>query len=112
MSCSEARALTLMMGSVIPSSSQGLGDAPPVDAGEHQIDDRKVGAFVADLAKRTIAVVDDFDVHPGSAEMRRHRICDHGIVLGNEHSRHSTRKGTDRPGRHAHLPRISHNTEP
>src|SRR3954470_13324054 len=68
--------------------AQDLGDVPTVHAGKHEIDHRDVRALVAQLAQSPVSLLGYLDVHAGPAQMCRHRVCDHAVVLGDEHASH------------------------
>ena len=69
--------------------AQRLGDPPAVGAGQHQVDHGHVGALVAELRDRAVAVLGDLDVHARAAQVRRHGVGDHVVVFGDQDSRHA-----------------------
>ena len=58
-----------------------LDHAPTVDAGEHQVEDADVGLLVAEPGQAGLAVRDRHRVQTGGAEVARHALGDHVVVL-------------------------------
>ena len=71
-----------------PLAARLLDHAPPVDAGEHQVEHADVGLLVAEPRKTRLAVRDADGVEAGRREVPRHALGDHVVVLDDENLRH------------------------
>ena len=65
-----------------------LDHAPPVDAGEHQVEDADIGLLVAEPREAGFTVGNTDGVEAGSGQVPRHALGDDVVILDDQNLRH------------------------
>ena len=71
-----------------PFGAHRLDQLPAVEAGEHEIEDARVGLLVSESRESLLAVGDPDRVESGRAEVSRHPLGDDLVVFDDEHLGH------------------------
>jgi signal transduction histidine kinase len=66
-----------------------LDQPPSVDAGKHQIEDADIRALEAKTSKPGLALPDAERVEPGCRQVPSHPLCDHIVILDDQHLGHT-----------------------
>ncbi len=77
-----------MIGVPIPSARTVSISFQPSRPGQHQVEDAGIRLLVAEPREPLVAVTDPDRVEAGRAEMARHALRDHLVVLDDQHLRH------------------------